>query len=227
MTRNAPNFSVVVNSNADDVKLRLKALRENQLPFGIALAQTRTAIAARKAIQKNAFDRFKLKNRGFPKIAISIREAAKHDYPKSEALIFVKKTHAYLELQERGGIKKKIGKRLAIPTRIVKKTAGGKIRAAQTVGKLRDKKKTFVDKDAQVVWRTKKRPIGIFYLLRRRARIKPVFRFEEVGTETIRAEYPAIFRKSLKHAIKTASKKGGGKGSAKSADFRKATRGVN
>jgi hypothetical protein len=227
---NPPDFQIKIDArDAKQTKLFLRAFRMNQLPFAIALAQTQTAVAARKAIQKDAFDRFKLKNKGFPRVAIHVKEAAKHDYPRSEALIFVAKKHKYLAMQERGGIKRSgSGRRLAIPTRIVKKTKGGKVRATQTVRRIRDRKKARVEEDTgQVVHRTKARPVGIFYLLRRRAKIKPLFKFEDTGKAEIAAAYPGLYTKALKKAIRTAKKGKGGKGSAASAAARSKSRGVN
>jgi hypothetical protein len=225
---NPPNFSITLDGrDAKQTRLYLKAMRMNQLPFAIASAQTKTAVAARKAIQKDAFKRFKLKNKRFPRIAIHVKEAAKHDFPKSVAMIFVEKKHKYLALQERGGTKRSgSGHRLAIPTRLVRKTKGGKVMANNTVTKIRNRKETRVNEEAQTVSSRKKSGQGgIWYLLRRRAKIKPVFKFEDTGTAEIKRAYPGIFTKQLRKAIATARKGGGGRGSAESAAARRATRG--
>jgi len=177
-------------------------MRRNQVPFATAKAQTLTIVDARNAIRGQAFNRFKLRSKNLPRVAVRHERAEKRDWPDSKAMVFVPRKFGFLELQERGGIKKaRGGKRLAVPTRIVRTKARGGVVAAQRPRRI-GARRGAREENGQLIHRTKARPLGIFYHLVHSARVRKRFRFEATGRKVIARVWPRHFARAYTESLR-------------------------
>ena len=178
-----------------------RAMRVRQLPFATAVAQTKTIRDAQRAIQGSAFSRFKLRRKTFPRHAIQMERANKSDFPNSKATVYVRPKYPMLELQEKGGTKRgKGGHRIAVPTRIVRmKGSGGPValQRPKSIGA----RKGAEEIEGQLVHRTKRRRIGIFYTLTDSAKIRPKFRFEATGRKVIARVWAGHFKREYQNSL--------------------------
>ena len=179
----------------------LRAARARQIPFATAVAQTKTIRDAQRAIQGSAFSRFKLRAKNLPRVAVKMERAQKTDFPNSKATVYVPKSFAFLELQEKGGTKRgKSGHRIAVPTRIVRtKSRGGPIKSQRprAIGSRKGAKEI----EGQLVHRTKRRRLGIFYTLTDSAKIRPKFRFETTGRKVISRVWAGHFKREYENSL--------------------------
>ena len=186
---------------AKDASDWFRAMRARQLPFAVAVAQTKTIRDAQRAIQGSAFSRFKLRRKTFPRHAIQMERAQKTDFPNSKATVYVRPKYPMLELQEKGGTKRgKGGHRIAVPTRIVRmKGSGGPVKAQRP--KRIGARKGAEEIEGQLVHRTKRRRLGIFYTLTDSAKIRPKFRFEATGRKVIARVWAGHFKREYQNSL--------------------------
>ena len=190
-----------------DVSRRFRRIARTQLPFAEAAGLTDTAKSAQAFVQKRMTRSFTVRNRGVTR-AIAIEPAKKRDNPR-RSLVGTRPWAEFLTLHTTGGVKRsKGGHRIAVPTRIVKRGATGRVLKRFKPRKLR-KKKGFdpqqLEEKQRISVRTRRtRGASIFYNLRRRVKIKRTWPFaDQVGREARRV-YPKHFRRRLEHAVRTA-----------------------
>lgn len=190
---------------------RFGSLGRSQLPFATAKALTQTAKDARDAVQRQLPQSFEVRNRGL-KRAITFQGAKKRDDPQT-AYVGTRPWADFLTLHAIGGVKRgQRGHRLAIPTRVVRRTASGRVRKSQKPRVLRSRR-GFAQKEVegprgQIAVRTKRnRGRAIFFILRRRARIRKSWPFETQVQKSVRVFFPMRFRRALRDAVATAKRR--------------------
>ena len=192
----------------------MKRISKRQLPFATAAALTDTAKQAQDVVQGNLGRHFKLRNKGLKK-AIAVKPADKRQ-ARIHSIVGVRPWAKFLRLHALGGRKKsEKGHRVAIPTRIVQRTATGRIRKAQKPRRLRQRKglsKRELAELQRIAVRGKRNAGvritakgtstgGIFYLLRRSVRIRRTWPFQAEVVRTASANYLRNFRRRYKKAI--------------------------
>ena len=184
----------------------LNDLALKQVPF--AAAKTLTLLAKQAADTKRAQlpGIFKLRNKRVQK-GFTIIPAKKGDWPLAEAQVGSR--DGFMVLHETGGAKRaKKGQNVAIPMKPVRRTSAGAIRKAQKPTSILAKKTgSIVDASPGRVIRrktTKRSPLGMFWLLRSKARIKPVLGLQKTTERIVKKEHAKLFGQELGKAIATA-----------------------
>ena len=202
-------FDVEVIADLGGLKHFTKELVRKQLPFATAVALTRTAQEARDVARKHMAQRFTLRST-WPARGLQIQRAEKKDWPNVRAIVGHK--DELFVLHETGGIKKsRQGRRIAIPTKAVRRTKTGKISRAQRPARALQRKRVFLAEDTIRQRTTKKTRRSILYLLRQRVRIRPTFGFRENVERTAGRVYAREFDKALTKAVKTAKERARGR----------------
>lgn len=187
---------------------RLEAWADRQLPFATAAALTDTARSARGVLREGMPRFFKVRNRGVAN-AVNYKPADKHSREPT-ALVHTEPWAEFLTLQVVGGIKRGThGNRVAVPTRIVRRTASGRVPKTLKPRPLRRRKGLEEGKleRGQIVVRgvrTVPDGLSIFYHLVRGARIKARWPFEEEVAAVVARELGRNFEKRLDQALRTA-----------------------
>ncbi|MCB9725375.1 MAG: phage tail protein [Spirochaetaceae bacterium] len=189
----------------------LRRLQREQIPYATAVALTRTAQAAQKAIRAGLPNRFKIRN-DFIERGVRIQPATKS---RPEAAVYwrapggaSRREFAYsLARQETGGVKRPKRRHLALP-RGVKRTTGGRIPKSQRPAQALKRRNVFVV-DAgrgQAIMRRVGRgtPRLLYYLHPGAARVSPRFRFVETAEDVARRVYPKEFGRAFAKALATA-----------------------
>lgn len=184
-------------------------LAEKQMPFAVAAALTDTARQARDELRKNLPKHFKVRNPSVTR-GIQYKPASKRDNPPT-ALVHTEPWAGFLTLHVTGGVKHARGGRVAVPTRIVKRTGKGRIKKAQKPRPLRERKGLEEGKLAkgQVVVRgvrSAPKGLSIFYHLVRGARIRARWPLLQETEAVVKRELPANFKARMAHAVATARK---------------------
>lgn len=201
---------IVLRVDVGDVlrgQRRLELWAREQLPFAVAAALTDTARDAQSFVRQGFSSHFKLRNRGLLN-AIAYRAADKRDSPPTSG-VGVRPWAAFLDLQVTGGIKRARGARVAVPTRLVKRTATGRVQARLKPRVLRDAKgfdpKALQELERIVVHRggsKARRGLAIFYNLVGQAKIRKRWPLREEVEETARARLPEHFAARAAQALK-------------------------
>lgn len=185
----------------------LEALADRQLPFALAASLTDTARQARDEVRSRMPKHFKVRNESV-RNAVQFMPADKRD-PEPTALVHTQPWAGFLTLQVTGGTKRAHLGRVAVPTRIVRRSARGRILKSLKPRPLRLRRGLEAGKVAEgviVVRGVRMAPPGlsIFYHLVRGARIKARWPLEAEVRAVVVARFPGNFTTRLEQAIRTA-----------------------
>ena len=193
------DFRVAVDTDITKLHHFLNESVRKQIPFATAVALTRVAQGAVNEVRGTLPRKFNLRSHRLPK-GIQMNRAEKKDWPNITADVGSKDD--FMVLQETGGIKKaKSGSHVAVPTRLVKRTKGGKIRKAQKPSSIMVKKGAIKTSSHIIRKRTKRNPLALMYTLKSAVRIKPVFGMEETVVQHSRATYGKHFKREFAAAL--------------------------
>ena len=205
------SFSIQVDARAaEDVSRWFKFWRRDQLPFVTSKAINLTLNDVRRAEVGQAFSKFKLRSKTFPRQAVKTEQSSKSQWPKVHGRVYVPEKFPFLLLQETGGVKRPAGlSRIAVPTRLVREKKSGGPVARDRPRAVRQRKGAYVggDKKNQIRYTQKKGPewrqrLGIYYTLHQSVQIKPRFRFEQTGKKVIDKVWFKHFEREYTDSIK-------------------------
>lgn len=200
--------SLRIKIDTRDLERKARALGElgaRQAPFAIAATLTELAKGASVRVQRQLPKSFKVRNRGL-KRAITYEGARKNDNPPT-SYVGVRQWAAFLRLQALGGTKRgKRGHRIAVPTRLVKRTRSGRVRKADRPRTLRQHKALREDEldkgRIRVVRRSAKR--SIFFTLTSSVKIKARWPFRDQVEDHVRRHVGHTFDRRFAAALRTA-----------------------
>lgn len=187
---------------------RFKSIAQRQYPFAVARALTQTAKDASDAVGRQMGGSFKVRNRGI-KRAVTFEAAKKRDTPPT-AFVGTRPWADFLTLHAEGGVRKPKGAhRIAIPTRIVKRKSSGRVVQRFQPRTLR-RRKGFqaeeLEQERRIAVRGKRlrSKLGIYFLVRRRVKIRKRWKFREQVQKSAALTFPGRFKASLRKAIESA-----------------------
>ncbi len=189
----------------DDV---VQDLIREQLPFAMALTLTRTAQFAHRVVRKRVGRVFTIRSQRVPK-GIRIQRAEKRDFPSSHATVGT--VDQFIARFEFGGDQRPLGTgRFAVPSRLIRRTATGKVRVSQRPSALREKKTTFLesgpDTGAAIARRRGKRARDqrqLLYFLRPRIRIDDRLEMAKSVEQSANRRLGPEYERSMAIAIKS------------------------
>ena len=185
--------------------LTVRLWATDQLPFATAAALTDTAKDATSFVRNGLVDSFKLRNQGL-RNAIQYEPADKRGRP-IQAKVGVRPWADFLVFHAIGGLKRaKGGGRVAVPTRLVKRTATGRVPKRLKPRTLREKKQLIepiLNKRGLIALADRRTGATIFYTLVDKAVIKPRWPFHEQVRETVEARLGHHFAKRARQALAT------------------------
>ncbi|WP_299393254.1 hypothetical protein [Pelagibius sp.] len=195
-----------VRSNIKELERYLTRVQRRQLPFATSQALNGTIFAVRRRIVGRTFgEAFKIRNKRFPSAAMRVKKATKK---RLEATLFDRLGRDYLQRHTTGGTKRPFtGRRLAVPTRKVKRTGTGKVPRSLQPTTLRNKPNVFVGRFKRPeagLWRRTKAGVQLLYTMPQTARIDRSFRFYEDATGVVNRQFNRRFFVALKRALRTA-----------------------
>lgn len=211
----AATFGFAVATSAPELARAFGDLARKQLPFATAVALTRLAQDAQTRVRDGMASKFKLHGNRLVR-GVQIKRAEKRDWPDVRAVVGDR--DEFMVLQETGGerrAEKGGGSHVAIPTKLVtsRRTSAGRPPKALKPKALLANKRAHARRIAgeAIVARLtgKKSATGrpeqlTYWLLRKSARIKPVFRFRETVTDTAEDRFRPVFERELTAAVKSA-----------------------
>jgi hypothetical protein len=209
--RIVPKPALGVRIDTRELERQAKAfgdLAARQAPFAIARGLSELAKGGSVHVQRQLRRSFKVRNRGLTK-AIAWNGARKNDAPPT-AHVGVRPWAAFLRLQSEGGTKRgKHGHRIAIPTSLVKRGRGGRVKKPDKPRTLRAhkglKKGELDEGRIAVKKRGKKR--SIYFVLRASVKIKARWPFREQVFDHVRRNYGHTMTRSLRDALRTARRR--------------------
>lgn len=200
MTKPA-DFSVAIDVRA--TARDLDRLARKQAPFAVALALTRTAQAAQKALVASLPQKFVIRNGWFAK-GIRVESARKADWPHPRAAVYSKDKFA--ALQETGGTKiGKSGGSVAVPVK-VRRTPKQTLPPSRWPGALLRKPGHFVLQTARgpVLARRRGAKVEVLYGFERSVKVKPRLGMVSTVQNVARKRFAHEFEKALAQALRTA-----------------------
>lgn len=182
-----------------------RALQAQQLPFATAVSFTKTARFVQTAVQRDLYQRMTIRSPRVPK-GIRATRAEKRDWPNVHAA--VGSLDDFMAQHATGAIKRARGaSKVLVPTRAIKRTSTGRIRASQRPANLRAQGRTYVD-DGYVTLRPKakgRQPrLRKLFLQVASARIPKSWPLDRVAAREAGRVYGPIFRRELASAVRTA-----------------------
>lgn len=198
-------MQITLTSNLVKFTKRLTNIRR-QIPFATSKAINATAWDVRQEIVQNTYPKSfpdSPSRDRFPAAAFRVKNSNKRFL---QASVYDRFQTDYLNLHVTGGIKRpKSGRRLAIPTKNVKKTKRGRSTAATSPQGLLSKK-GYITKTGGVsaIVKPTRRQVRYFYFLHDKARIEKRFPFYKDGSRVAGRVYRAHFRRELREAFRTA-----------------------
>lgn len=204
-----------IEHNAPEVRRWLSKAERDQLPFATAVALTRTARDVASAEIESMRGTLEIRNRGLLRSAVRSIKASKRDWPNSAAVIHVPERLDFLADHALGATRRGTqGHRRAIPTKIVKRTAAGKVRAAQRPARILKRKAGYLDERSAAI-RAKSgakrvRNLGkgaTWYLLREQVKIRKVWPWERTARDTVAEVYGEHFQREFAAALQSKKQK--------------------
>jgi hypothetical protein len=185
----------------------LDDISRNQLPFGTAVALTRTAQDVQREIIAQLSRRFTIRTgwwRPGSAMGINMKIATKEN---QQATVWT--AAPFMILQETGGTKTPPGQFLAMPTEQVRRRGGGgRIPAGQFPHALIASGAAWVGKDRAgelvIFQRVGKRKVIVPYILKPSAKIHPRFEMIQTGIDVIDARWKQNWYVEMGKAIQTA-----------------------
>lgn len=220
-----PDVVVTVEHDLDIAQRLLREFGRDQVPFASARALTRVGSGAAADSQRRFGRYFEQRSRGFERTVVrdskpsrsSPTFARKSDWPRTRSTVYIPEDRAYMALHALGGIKRpqRGASRIAIPTRLVARTAKGKVAVRHKPRRLRSRKSAAVVEDSIRVRQGKrgksKLRAGswwVFYLLRRRVRIRKRWHLARDVRRYAREKYPQAFAESFDQALRSSRRRG-------------------
>lgn len=201
---------ILIETNAPQLRRRLREFEARQIPFATAKALTKTAFDARAAEVVDMPKRLKIRNRALPRVSLMVEKARKSDTPSPTASVGIKSDFRFLADHETGNVRRSIkGGRLAIPTKVIRRTARGKIPKSQTPRRVAQRKNVR-EVDELLVRKSSKRRRDrrdVLYLLRRRVRIRKRLGMLDTVGRSVGSGYQANFESAFRVAIQTAKRR--------------------
>lgn len=206
-----------IDHNAAQVSRLLSKAEREQIPFATAVALTRTARDVATAEIESMRSRMELRNRGLLRSAVRSIKASKRDWPNPEATVHVPEKLDFLADHALGATRRGTqGHRRAIPTKIVKRTARGKVRSTQRPARILKRKAGYLDEGrAAIVAKSGARGVrnlgagATWYLLREKVTIRKVWPWERTADDTVRKVYDDHFKREFAAAINSKKAKAG------------------
>ena len=185
--------------------LTVRLWASDQLPFAAAAALTDTAKDATAELKERFGSHFQLRNRGLLN-AVTYQPASKRDTPPT-AYVGVRPWAEFLVLHVTGGAQKGKAGRVAVPTRIVRRGATGRVPKRQLPRTLRDAKgfvASELEQRERIVVRRRGAAgrVGIFFHLVSSAKIRQRWPFEREVIDTARAKLPGHFARRAEQALR-------------------------
>lgn len=201
-----PALQVNVRSNVVALTRGLTDLQRRGVPGITAGALDSTAFDVRKHEVDTVWPRsIQLRNRRFLGAALRVDKA---DKVRLRASVYDRLGREFLSRQATGGIKRPHrGANIAVPTRWVSRTRGGRVRSAQLPASLRANPRAFLLRarsgHQMIAQRQGKRrlPIRVLYHLTSTARVDKAFRFYEEAEDRALARFPIHFESRLARYI--------------------------
>ena len=188
--------------NLKDVTRSLRTFERKQLPFAIAGALNATAFDARKAVKKNLFKKFILRNKWTERGVIVVK-ANKH-----ELTAWVNLNRGYMYDQEEGGTRTPGGQSIAVPMG-VRKDKKRRITKAKRPRALLDKPNTFIIRKGEssrlpagIYQRMRGRKVKLLYALEPKITIKPKLNMEKTVAGVVNSRFFANFNRAMARALK-------------------------
>jgi hypothetical protein len=174
-------------------------LGKSQLPYATASTLSSLAIGAQKDVRRAMPGIFDLTSKKAQN-SIRIQKAKKSDWPHPYSIVGSKAEFA--ALQETGGVKRpKGGRMLAIPTRL-SKPKGRPVTKARRPRAVIEKGTARFTSDRKSIRRIyKRKPDPVLFFLRRQARVKPRFGFEQLVEDSVRRRAQPTFNRAMRHAL--------------------------
>lgn len=175
----------------------------DQIPFAVASALTDTAREARDLARERLGTNFKLRNRSIGQ-AVHYLPASKRDRPPQAAVV-VRPWARFLAEHAVGAFRRPSRRAIAVPTRIVRRTATGRVQASMRPRALGQRKGfdpvAYRERAQVVVHRPGK--LGIFFLFRHGVRIKRTWPLVDEVREVVRTRLGANFTRRAEQALST------------------------
>lgn len=194
----------MITSNIETVKLQIKNIGK-QIPFAVSKGINNTAEKMRQSTLQGAKDTLTLRGSWFnprTKYGFNVKPSTKNNL---QADIY---TNAdWMKIQEDGGIKTAKGL-IAIPTTDVKRnkkdiiTKGNRPRNAK--GAFKITLKNGQQAIAKEVGKGKNKRLVILYWLEKQAKIKGVYKFHDIATNTFKANIENDMKEAVNYALSTA-----------------------
>lgn len=194
----------MITSNADEVVLKIKNIGK-QLPFAVSKALNSTAEKIRQSTLQGAKDTLTLRGSWFnprSKYGFNVKPSTKNNL---QADIY---TNAdWMKMQEDGGIKTAKGL-IAIPTKFVKRNKKDMLNKANRPknikGSVKVKFKNGKEAIVKPYFDGHERRLVVLYWLEKRAKIKGVYKFHDIATNTFKANIENDMKEAVNYALSTA-----------------------
>lgn len=216
MTRNA--MTVKVGSNSAALAAAFGDLGRRQIPFASSRAINKMLTDSQKRERRRMERVFKIRSKWVVN-QLHISRSNKRQRPIRGA---VGHTQKWMADHETGKVRRKPGQRQAIPTRLIRRTTRppGVRRSElprELISRGKARKVEVSAKTGLVVGnvskrRTKVKHLGqraTFWILKRRVRIRPRWRFRKSVERRVARTYDRVFREELLIATLSAKRKGG------------------
>jgi len=173
---------------------QVKDIAQNQIPFTTALALTRTAQKAQKAVQKSLPALFIIRRGSWALGGVRIEAATKRMLTAA-----VKDINPYMGLQETGGTKFPMGKNIAVPLRGARASRRSLISEQNKPRQLLDSGRGFIlhlpksGRDFICTWRGRRKGLAFMYVLIPRAEIREAYHFGETVQTTVQRVFESTF----------------------------------
>jgi hypothetical protein len=208
----AQAFGVLVQTNAAEVGRAIRNLAKDQIPFATAVALTRVAQDAREEVVSKMPEHFTVRSKRVL-AGVKIDPARKADWPRCFSRVGT--LDQFMALQVTGGVKRpqKGAAHIAVPTRLIKRTATGAVPGSKKPRRLRDRKDVFLDAQ-KIRQRFSARQVldvraanlggvGTFYSLVREAKVPPIWPMPAEVERSAGSTYEAHFARELTAAIRS------------------------
>ena len=198
-------MQITLTSDVAKFTKRLTNIRR-QIPFATSKAINATAWDVRTQITQSTYPKSfpdSPSRTSFPAAAFKVKNSNKHHL---QASVYDRFETDYLKLHVTGGIKRpKSGRKLAIPTRNVKRTKKGRATASTSPQRLlSDKGFIAKSRGASAIVTPVRKKLRYFYFLHDKARIERRFPFYKDGNRVAGSVYQGHFRRELREAFRTA-----------------------
>lgn len=191
-------MEIVIKHNIDDMVKKLNMVQRQQVPFAMSRAMNDTAIDAQTAVVGRAATVFNNRKKWW--IKGSRRTGIRVDFSNKRNLVAAVYSNAYFaDLQEEGGIKRPIGRKLAVPTGKTPK----RLHKSDGVRKAKQDSKVFSDRRG-VFRRMARNRLKLLFTWTSQAVVPMRFGFMKTAKNRAQQRIRRHFARRLKQALRTA-----------------------